>query len=125
MILDTNSLSAFADGVESLQRLLHAAPSVEVPVIVLGEFRYGIEQSRDRARYQNWMAEFRPRSRVLAIDEETWVRYAQIRNELRRAGTPIPPNDAWIAALCRQHSLPLLSRDRHFDSVRGIHRIDW
>jgi hypothetical protein len=34
-------------------------------------------------------------------------------------------NDVWIAALYRQRSLPLLSRDRHFDAVSGIMRIDW
>jgi len=36
-----------------------------------------------------------------------------------------PANDLWIAALCRQHPLPLLSRDRHFDGVNGIKRIGW
>jgi tRNA(fMet)-specific endonuclease VapC len=45
--------------------------------------------------------------------------------ELKRAGTPIPTNDLWIAALCRQHDLPLLSRDRHFDRVPGLRRIAW
>lgn len=33
--------------------------------------------------------------------------------------------DVWIAALCRQHDLPLLSRDRHFDQVTGIKRLEW
>ena len=36
-----------------------------------------------------------------------------------------PSNDVWIAALCRQHSLPLLSRDLHFDAVPGIKRVTW
>jgi len=34
-------------------------------------------------------------------------------------GKTNPTNDLWIAALCRQHGLPLLSRDLHFDSVAG------
>lgn len=34
-------------------------------------------------------------------------------------------NDIWIAALARQHKMPVLSKDRHFDSVQGIQRIDW
>ena len=46
--------------------------------------------------------------------------YAAINLELRQTGKPIPTNDLWIAALCRQHDLPLLSRDRHFDAVSGI-----
>ena len=48
-----------------------------------------------------------------------------LRLDLKRAGTPIPSNDVWIAALCRQYSLPLLSRDRHFDAVTSIRRIHW
>jgi predicted nucleic acid-binding protein len=44
---------------------------------------------------------------------------------LRQAGKPIPTNDLWIAALCRQHGLPLLSRDRHFDVVSGVQRLEW
>ena len=63
--------------------------------------------------------------RILDVDEDTAIRYAALRSELKKAGTPIPSNDIWIAALCRQHSLRLLSRDRHFDLVRGIERIDW
>jgi hypothetical protein len=51
--------------------------------------------------------------------------YAEINLELRRSGPPIPTNDLWISALCRQHSLPLLSRDRHFDLVNGTKRIGW
>jgi len=44
---------------------------------------------------------------------------------MKKAGTPIPSNDVWIAALCRQYALPLLSRGKHFDSVGGLQRIAW
>jgi tRNA(fMet)-specific endonuclease VapC len=43
------------------------------------------------------------------VDETTAERYAEIREELRRKGRPIPANDLWIAALARQHALPLLA----------------
>ncbi|MBV9341237.1 MAG: hypothetical protein JO159_10160 [Acidobacteria bacterium] len=43
--------------------------------------------------------------------------------ELNKIGRPIPTNDAWIAALYRQHSLAVLSRDAHFDFVPGIQRL--
>ena len=51
--------------------------------------------------------------------------YADVRHELKRAGRPIPANDLWIAALARQHSMPLASRDAHFDFVPGIKRVNW
>ena len=125
MILDTNGLSAVADGDAALQPILRNAVEVAVPVIVLGEYRYGIQQSRDRQRYEQWLTESVRNYRVLDVDEETSIYYATLRSELKRAGTPIPSNDVWIAALCRQHSFSVLSRDRHFDVVAGIERIDW
>jgi predicted nucleic acid-binding protein len=62
---------------------------------------------------------------LLDVNEPTTNYYAEITLELKRKGKPIPTNDIWIAALCRQHSLPLLSRDRHFDLVAGANRIGW
>jgi tRNA(fMet)-specific endonuclease VapC len=125
LIPDTNGLSAIADGDAALEPVLRKATEVAVPVIVLGEYRYGIQHSRERQRYEQWLAESILTYRVLDVNEETAVFYATLRSELRKAGTPIPSNDVWIAALCRQHSFSLLSRDRHFDLVRGIKRIDW
>ena len=125
MILDTNGLSALAEGELRLEPILRKATQIAVPVIVLGEYRYGIQQSRERQRYEHWLVEYLPKFRVLNVDEQTTTSYAAVRGELKRAGTPIPSNDVWIAALCRQHSLPVLSRHRHFDLVPGLRRIDW
>jgi tRNA(fMet)-specific endonuclease VapC len=125
LILDTNALSALADGDPALKPILTRASQIAVPVIALGEYRYGILHSRDQARYDRWLAEYLRQFRILEIDVTTAVAYSLIRSELRKAGTPIPSNDAWIAALGRQHSLAILSRDRHFDFVPGSDRVDW
>lgn len=125
MILDTNALSGAADGDPAVVALLNKADQVAIPVIVLGEYRYGIAQSRNRATYANWLKGLINDCLVLDINESTTNYYAEITLELKRKGTPIPTNDIWIAALCRQHSLPLLSRDRNFDLVAGIKRIGW
>jgi predicted nucleic acid-binding protein len=125
LILDTNALSAVADGQSSATDLLAGAEFVAIPVIVLGEYRLGIAQSRRMARYENWLREWIAAVTVLDVDEETTHCYAEIALELKKKGKPIPANDLWIAALCRQHSLPLVSRDRHFDVVSGLRRMDW
>jgi tRNA(fMet)-specific endonuclease VapC len=69
---------------------------------------------------------------VLVVDEATAEKYAEVRDELKRIGRPIPANDLWIAALVRQHMLPLrqhmlplLSRDQHFDFVPRLKRVTW
>ena len=125
MILDTNGLSAMADGNANLGPLLHRADEIAVPAIVLGEYKYGIRLSRNRARYERWLAEVLASCRVLVVDEGTAGHYAEVRDELRRSGHPIPGNDLWIAALAREHDLPLVSRDQHFDFVPGVKRVGW
>ena len=125
MILDTNALSAAADREPAALEVVASAERLAVPVIVLGEYRLGIAQSRRRTDYENWLREWIAAVTVLDIDEETTNHYAAIGLELKRSGKPIPANDLWIAALCRQHALPLVSRDRHFDLVKGLRRIDW
>ncbi len=56
MILDTNALSAFADGVSPVVQQIAAADELHVPVIVLGEYRFGIATSRRRRDYEAWLA---------------------------------------------------------------------
>jgi tRNA(fMet)-specific endonuclease VapC len=125
MILDTDALSAAANEHPAVIANLARADQLALPVVVLGEYRYGIAQSRHRARYSKWLDGLIADCTVLDIDEETTHHYAAINIELRRIGKPIPTNDLWIAALCRQHALSILSRDRHFDLVPGNKRIDW
>ena len=125
MILDTNALSAVADGDPSAVEVIRGAARIAVPVIVLGEFRFGIAQSRYRTSYEGWLRGWIESVTVLDVDKETSEAYAAIGVELKKSGKPIPPNDLWIAALSRQHFLPVLSRDRHFDVVSGLKRIEW
>jgi tRNA(fMet)-specific endonuclease VapC len=125
LTLDTNALSAVADGDGAALALVAGADRLAVPVIVLGEYRLGIAQSRHRASYESWLSEWTEAVSVLDIDAETTHSYSTIGLELKNAGKPIPTNDLWIAALCRQHSLPLVSRDRHFDLVSGLRRLEW
>lgn len=125
MILDTNALSAAADADPAVIAVFSRTDQIAVPVIVLGEYRYGIALSRHRAAYEDWLTGLLHDCLVLDINEVTTHQYSEITLELKRKGKPIPTNDIWIAALCRQHGLPLLSRDRHFDLVEGNKRIGW
>jgi predicted nucleic acid-binding protein len=105
--------------------ILAGVQQLALPVVVIGEYRYGIAQSRHRARYRRWLDSLITECTVMDVTEQTAHHYAAINVALRQAGKPIPTNDLWIAALCRQHGLPLLSQDRHFDEVSGVQRLDW
>src|SRR5688572_14795855 len=123
MILDTNALSAWADGLPSVSERLRSAARLVLPTVALGEYLFGVLQSRYQARYERWLAENLPSVELATLEHATSYEYARIRLELRRGATPIPTNDAWIAALARQHDLPVLSNDAHFDVVAGVQRI--
>lgn len=125
MILDTNALSALAEGEPAALTVAARANHVALPVIVLAEYRFGISRSRHRDEYERWLEEILSVSTVLDVGEPTTAEYAEIRSELKRAGTPIPSNDVWIAALCRQYGLPILTRDKHFDYVEGLTRLSY
>lgn len=125
MILDTNALSAFVDGVSAVAHVLRRHGRAAIPVIVLGEFGYGIAQSKYRAQYAAWLESHLPDFDVLPVTEETAVAYTAVRIALKKSGRPIPANDAWIAALAIQHALPILSRDGHFDAVPDVQRESW
>ena len=123
MILDTNALSAWAEGHAGVETPLRSADRLVVPSVVLGEYYFGIRQSHYRHRYEDWLARYLPLTEIATITSATADPYADIRLELKRLGTPISPNDVWIAALARQHDLAVLSNDSHFDLVDHIKRI--
>ncbi len=123
MILDTNALSAWADGNAAMRPVLSSAPRLVLPAVVIGEYLFGVLQSRYRQRYEQWLAANLPTIEVATIGYATAREYAVVRRELKERATPIPANDAWIAALARQHHLPIVSNDTHFDCVPGIQRI--
>jgi tRNA(fMet)-specific endonuclease VapC len=125
MILDTNALSAFADDVPPVVQQIATAEELHIPVIVLGEYRFGIATSRRRREYEAWLTRGRAFWNVLPVVEETAMHYAAIRLQLKRTGAPLPANDVWIAALAQQHDLAILSRDTHFDAVPTLTRLSW
>jgi predicted nucleic acid-binding protein len=125
VILDTNAVSAFFEDVPSVCLAVGGSEILTVPSIVLGEYRFGLSGSRLRAELEAKLGRLERLVDVLSVDAETARHYAAVRRELKEAGTPIPENDLWIAALVRQYAWPLLSHDTHFDHVQGLLRIGW
>ncbi len=125
MILDTNAISDYADGNPSLIEALRSSRKHSIPAIVLGEYRYGLARSRLKHERTIWINRLESEMEVLEITRSTARAYADVRNQLRAIGRPIPENDLWIAALAIEHGLSLLTRDSHFDYVSGLVRVNW
>jgi len=125
MILDTNALSDFFKENETVRIHIEKADQLYVPVIVLGEYLFGIKGSTKAQELSSLLSRFMNEVQELIISAKTATHYADIRWELKKRGTPIPENDIWIAALTREYNIPLLSRDSHFDLVQGITTLTW
>lgn len=125
VLLDTNIVIALFEGDATVLDNIRGATDVCVPVIVVGELMYGARRSRHARENLERIGDFTASSMVLACDTETAENYGDIKDELRRAGTPIPENDIWIAATARQHGLLLVTRDGHFDNVEHLEHSGW
>ncbi len=87
MILDTTALSAFVDGDSAVGDILRTQARAVIPVIVLGEFHFGITGSRHRIHYERWLIQNLPQFETLNVTADTAATYAAIRAILKRAGT--------------------------------------
>lgn len=61
---------------------------------------------------------------VLDVTRATADRFSRLATFLRRAGTPIPTNDIWIAAHTIESSCELLTFDKHFTLIPDLTVID-
>jgi predicted nucleic acid-binding protein len=125
LILDTNAVSAILAGDARIELLLSSFDRHHLPVVVIAEYQYGMVGSNLRRRLEAGFRLLESQSTVLNCERETADWYSTVRHELRVKGRPIPENDLWIAALARQHSLEIVSRDPHFDAVEGVRRLSW
>lgn len=120
--LDTSAYSNFRRGNEELAALLDRAELVGVPTIALGELRTGFLLGGRRRRNEVELDVFldSPVVQVLTVDSETSRQYAEIVAELRKAGTPIPTNDIWIAATAARNGTTVLTCDDHFERIGRV-----
>jgi predicted nucleic acid-binding protein len=75
VILDTNAVSDFADANQRLLNCLQqSAADIHLPVIVLGEYRYGVKSSRLRVARERWLDELesRPWAPTSQSIHESW-----------------------------------------------------
>ncbi len=117
--LDTNRLSDLLRGEVELVRFLERCESICIPFAVLAEVRVGFlngsRLNENEARLANFLNA--PNVAILYASRYTVDHYSNLVVQLKRAGKPIPINDVWIAAICLEHTLTLLTRDRHFDNL--------
>jgi tRNA(fMet)-specific endonuclease VapC len=122
--LDTNRLTDLFRGDTKLAALLEICDEVWVPLFALAEIKAGFlggtKEHRNEALLQMFLAE--ETVDILLPDRETAEQYARLFVQMKRAGTPVPDTDLWIAALVLEHDLTLITRDQHFERIPQLLR---
>ena len=98
-----------------------------LPLPVLGELYVGALSSLRPEYHVADLLRVSQKWTSLLPDEETARQYAEIRVRMRNVAllSESKKNDLWIAALCLQHNLPLLTNDGGFDHITGLTVIHW
>lgn len=124
-ILDTNIIISWLKGSIKIATRIDEADIIYLPVIVLGELYYGANYSTNAAKHKNDIRRIIPFFNIVSLDENSPVIYGQIKSDLRKKGTPIPENDLWIATICIQNNLQLVTNDHHFHHIENLKTIKW
>ncbi len=122
VLLDTNAYVRFLLGNEDILEVLSKAEVVYMSVFVLGELHAGFMGGRKRKDNYSILERFlsKPTVRVLDATSETAEIFGQIKSGLKKAGTPIPINDVWLASHTVESGSTLVTFDRHFTKVSGL-----
>lgn len=122
LVLDTSAYSRLRVGHEELTEWIVGASIVYLPTIVLGELFAGFLLGQRRKENEQTLREFLAEAfvEIRAVDQDVARRYGEIFLELRRAGTPIPTNDIWIAAVTLVSGGHLVTFDHDFARVGGL-----
>jgi tRNA(fMet)-specific endonuclease VapC len=120
--LDTSAYSHFKRGEPAVVELIDGADWIGVPAVVLGElwtgFLLGDRLDRNQAELREFLAD--PGVEELVVDRRVSRIYAEIVVALRRAGTPLPTHDVWVAAAAATAGATVLTYDPHFDRIPRV-----
>lgn len=112
-------------GVAVVSQRLAAAQTRYLPTVALGELYYGVQRSAhpegNRQRMERWLQTVV----LVPVGGASAQHYGMLKQHLAQAGTPIPENDLWIAAIALEHGWPLATRDAHFERVPDLTVEDW
>jgi len=125
VLLDTNVVVAYFRGDQALQPRFVGEVPLNLPWVVVGELYYGAQRAQRRPEQLAYIRALLTFTVVVFPDHDTTAAYGQVKGELAQLGKPIPDNDLWIAALARQHDLPLATRDAHFAHVPRLTTLRW
>ena len=122
IILDTNAYTRLLAGDENVLGVVASADTVYMSIFVLGElhagFKGGTRENENREVLKIFLT--KPTVKILNASSETAEIFGSVKNQLSRAGTPLPINDVWISSHGIETGSIIVTYDAHFDRVPGL-----
>ena len=126
IILDTNAYTRLLTGEEDVLDVIGTAETVYMSIFVLSElyagFAGGIKERGNRDTLNRFL--LKPSVKILNATSETAEVFGVLKQDLKKAGTPLPINDVWIAAHALETGSTLITYDGHFKKIAGMRRWD-
>lgn len=128
-LLDTDTFSEMVKGLNP--KILKRMESLEtgdaaLSVVSRGEIAFGLNASSPRPSIRRRIDRLLEGIETLPLDIEVALQYGALRAKLRSLGTPIGPNDLWIAAHALAAKLTLVSNNtREFARVPKLKLENW
>lgn len=122
LALDTSAYSGLRRGEVRVVDAVAGAEVVYVSATAIGELEAGFQVGRRYRENKRALEEFLREAYVQITDATAEVarRYGEVFAGLRRAGTPIPVNDIWIAAATLVAGAHLITLDTDFSRIEGL-----
>lgn len=114
--------------VDYFSKLSHLDDNVEILLssIVLSELQYGVYNSDRIEDNQMKLQCFLEGVKIVPYNTKCAAYYGEIRANLRRQGTPIGPNDLFIAAHAIAENATLITNNtREFKRIENLKIISW
>jgi len=125
--VDTNVVTKILNGTLGEIIAPHKMPAeLYIPLAVYAESRAGSLAGNNPQKYLAELEALIARKSVHLNERITAATadiYAEIYAYLKKRGTPVSPNDLWIAAECVEQNFVLLTLDSDFDKMPQVRRL--
>jgi tRNA(fMet)-specific endonuclease VapC len=121
-LLDTNAYVALKRGDERIAAVVRSSEELVFSIVVIGELLFGFRNGDRFEKNLDELEQFldHPAVAVLHVTRVTADRFGRLAALLRKAGTPVPTNDIWIAAQTQESGAELVTFDKHFERIPAL-----